>query len=373
MRHTLTRNAGFFEAKHIGSGGQWDVEARTNLQILAIQLRIKVEHQGHMEVWFSDSPSAKIQSPEGWVQIKTRMYSLDHQQVRNIEFSQPVRLLSGQQTSFYMWCGGDDCIFYDMVGENDIRTCKNQHMCINTGDWNNHKGGRWSAGNAKGALAGVVHYDLQFAKNHAEFVQDIGSLLGSEAWSDVDILVGADRARLPAHKVILASRSKVFSAMLQAPMKEATTGEIVLDDLELPLVQELLRFLYTGSLEFREEQSSMGALSLLKVAHRFEVESIVEHCIPIIVSDLAVETAADILIEADAVNCIPLREQCTTYILEHATEVQSTLGFKRLAQTRPQLMLDLFAALVASVRQQHSVDIPSISLEAVAGCISLDV
>jgi hypothetical protein len=47
---------------------------------------------------------------------------------------------------------------------------------------------------------------------------------------------------LPVHKLILSMRSPVFAAMFASKMSEAKNGEVVIDDLELSVAKEMIRF-----------------------------------------------------------------------------------------------------------------------------------
>lgn len=68
-------------------------------------------------------------------------------------------------------------------------------------------------------------------------------LLASGDAADVTINIGS--TQLAAHRCILSARSPVFNAMLRHDMSERMTGSITIDDVELPVMQECLNFMYT--------------------------------------------------------------------------------------------------------------------------------
>jgi speckle-type POZ protein len=57
--------------------------------------------------------------------------------------------------------------------------------------------------------------------------------------SDAKLVVG-DKI-IDVHKLVLSARSPVFAAMFASKMSEAKSGQVVIDDMELPVVKEMIR------------------------------------------------------------------------------------------------------------------------------------
>ena len=53
---------------------------------------------------------------------------------------------------------------------------------------------------------------------------------------------------MQAHKILLSTRSAVFRALLNAPMREGTEGVVTLEDVRAPVFRALLHFIYTDAL-----------------------------------------------------------------------------------------------------------------------------
>lgn len=187
------------------------------------------------------------------------------------------------------------------------------------------------------------------ARMHADLARDLGMLYCSENQSDVTLVIGD--TRLPAHSAILAARSKVFAAMLKSPMRESITKEVVLEDVDVDIMREMLRFLYTGGVEPQVLEEDSGTMALLQAAHHFEVPLLEECCAQVVGARLQVETAAEVLQAADSMNCLSLRDTCLAFVAAHVAEVQTTDGFRHLAESRPSLMLDLVAAIVPPLKK----------------------
>ena len=77
---------------------------------------------------------------------------------------------------------------------------------------------------------------------------DMGSLLFSGNFSDVTFIV--EGHRLPAHRQILAGRSKYFETLLLGNFKEGHDKEIHLHDTPLEAFKEVLNFIYTDKRSF---------------------------------------------------------------------------------------------------------------------------
>ena len=106
---------------------------------------------------------------------------------------------------------------------------------------------------------------------------DIVDAAWSDLWSrkqftDVDILVGQNK--LQAHRVVLSARSAVFNTLLG---KVSTTGKFALpigaDEVDFAVVEQFLKYLYTGTLSI-----SANNKQLLALAEMYQVETLKEIC-----------------------------------------------------------------------------------------------
>ena len=68
-----------------------------------------------------------------------------------------------------------------------------------------------------------------------------------------DVVFIVDGERVPTHKLILASQSEYFRAMLYGEMKEASQEDIPLPDIPLASFKTVLQYAYTGTLEIEEQ------------------------------------------------------------------------------------------------------------------------
>jgi len=89
--------------------------------------------------------------------------------------------------------------------------------------------------------------------------------------TDVEFLVGEET--FGAHRSLLSTRSPVFAAMFASGMKEVSTGQVRIEDVDPTTFQHFLKFLYIGMVE----PSSVDR-DLFVVADKYGVETLMELC-----------------------------------------------------------------------------------------------
>lgn len=182
----------------------------------------------------------------------------------------------------------------------------------------------------------------------------LGALLDSGRFSDVVVRVGQEEIK--AHSAILAARSPVFEAMWSSGMREQQQKEVVIKDLDPGSVRRMLRFMYTGALDVKLEKDS-DAISLLEVAHQYDVASLVEVCVATLSSWLTEDKAAEYLMIAEHAGLECFRKRCLEFITSSHTrvaEVQATEAFSRLAEKRPHLAVEILAKAIPPVKRQRT-------------------
>ena len=104
------------------------------------------------------------------------------------------------------------------------------------------------------------------------------SLIGQHLWTAAvnkqmtDVVFEVGDSTFPAHKFLLAARSRVFAAMFQANMIESLTGRVKIVDFDAETFEEFLRFVYTGQL-VKPTSAELGLL-----AEKYEVKTLFHLC-----------------------------------------------------------------------------------------------
>lgn len=180
----------------------------------------------------------------------------------------------------------------------------------------------------------------------------LSRLLDSGRFADVTLRVGGEEIR--AHRAVLAARSPVFDAMLSSGMKEQRLHEVHIKESEPGTVRRMLRFMYEGAMEEAELQQDDDVVSLLELAHKYDVASLVELCVSTLQLRLADDKAADFLMIAEHLALDGFRRDCIDFIAtsyERLAEVQASEGFARLAQKRPHLLIDILARAIPPAKR----------------------
>jgi len=91
-------------------------------------------------------------------------------------------------------------------------------------------------------------------KENESLNTDLNSLLENGLYADFTLLVGGKEFQL--HKAILASRSPYFKTMLESDFEESRKNRLEIDDVELELFEEFLRYVYTDTVDEMDENAS---------------------------------------------------------------------------------------------------------------------
>ena len=107
------------------------------------------------------------------------------------------------------------------------------------------------------------HYEMM----DATWATQLWSAAINRQLTDVEILVGSNK--LEAHRVVLSSRSAILEALLSGNTQTITIEA----DVDFPVVEQFLKFLYTGKLDFPAENEQ-----LLVLADIYEVITLKKLC-----------------------------------------------------------------------------------------------
>ncbi len=187
-------------------------------------------------------------------------------------------------------------------------------------------------------------------------------IVNTHVCSDISLVLNNYTLKLPAHKVILYSRSSVFRSIIDGQAVDGmrmvcvdNSAEICINDdnynssmesIEAMRINymEFLNFLYT------DHCSCPSALlahnrTLIKLGIRFDVVELIEQCETSIVGALKPTSACDALVFAESLNRPRLLEEMLKYIINNAKHVMQSEGFKALVVTHPNLLVQITSRL----------------------------
>jgi len=192
----------------------------------------------------------------------------------------------------------------------------------------------------------------------------LAQLDGADGSGDVAFFVGGER--LHAHSQIICARSQVFSHMLRAPMREASSRDVTIEECDSLTFRALLRFLYTDDLECMDEWikeraaeggspaagaevgGSSDALNriallqrLLSVGHRYQVERLRFWAEKKLAELVSIGTVCGCLCQAHLYEAKQLEAACLDFVSANHAKVSITPEFGALTVEWPAVMLKI--------------------------------
>jgi len=140
---------------------------------------------------------------------------------------------------------------------------------------------------------------------------DFNTLLFDSSKSDLKLICPGE-GEVSVHEIIISARSPVFSNMLKNDMTEKQSRTIVIDDFDISVVMEMVRFVYTGKLE----EAFENVKDLLVIGNKYQISSLVEACGKKVAATISKENAVEIGIFAETHNAKFLREKCAEFIYQ---------------------------------------------------------
>jgi hypothetical protein len=157
--------------------------------------------------------------------------------------------------------------------------------------------------------------------------QDLDRLCCQEKFADVHFSVGPRKTIIPAHRAILASRSKILEAMVYPTFgeQESEDLQITLPDVDPAAFRAMLRAIYTDDAKVNEDIVSQ----CLDLARRFDLDVLKWSCAKYLKDGLTIANATFIFENSEKLlgdSSFALR-----FIEENAEQILSTRGFRNLS------------------------------------------
>ena len=143
------------------------------------------------------------------------------------------------------------------------------------------------------------------------FLKNLNEYLDSGTYCDLTLIVGCER--FPCHRIILASSSPYFQALLTHTFKENNLNSIELRDIEPQIFSALLHYIYSGQIQLDEN----NVQELLIASDMFQLDEVAKFCCHYLSVSLNENNALDIWKIANELQCSTLKEEAEDYILTH--------------------------------------------------------
>lgn len=167
------------------------------------------------------------------------------------------------------------------------------------------------------------------------FFDDFGKLMADSAFSDV--IVEADGQSFKLHKCVLAAHSVVFHVMFTTEMKEKTQSVVRIEDVEIEVLREFFRFVYTGAVG-----NTKGIVcKLLMAADKYCVDKLRELCEDAMCRDLSRVNAVEYLESAVMINAERLKFRAMSYINSHIDDFVGDAKFREFGEQHVEVLFEM--------------------------------
>jgi len=140
----------------------------------------------------------------------------------------------------------------------------------------------------------------------SELKQSLLALVGNPRFADIRFIVANEI--IPAHYCILHSRHPTFTRLwFESGMVESATKEVIIENISIDAWLQLLRYMYSGSVELRSLEE---ALDLISVSDQYLLDSLKSHCENYVTTCLTSENVLQVLEVADSCRLTQLKDLC---------------------------------------------------------------
>ncbi|KAL3524033.1 hypothetical protein ACH5RR_016867 [Cinchona calisaya] len=196
--------------------------------------------------------------------------------------------------------------------------------------------------------------DLELLKDQLTFLTEFSVAFRNQVHTDI-LVKSADLHghAIPAHKAVLATRSKIFRNILDSDSCKAPPGDsITLPEMNHEELEAFLRFLYTGHLTTEEVEKHV--YSLMRVAHKYEISFLESFCKCQILKGLGLNNALDALEISDTCSKHNMKAAVTGFIVENLKDIVLSPNYDDFALKHPHLSLEIMKASVRNPSKQST-------------------
>ncbi|GAV08674.1 LOW QUALITY PROTEIN: hypothetical protein RvY_18333 [Ramazzottius varieornatus] len=155
------------------------------------------------------------------------------------------------------------------------------------------------------------------------------------------VLVAADGTERLVHRSVLKANSPVFQAMFEADMMESKEGRCEMPDITTQTLDLLINFMY-----FDNSQADLRGKCPRSSGGCRQLDELKEACQRILVNETTDETAAHLLILADRVGALTLKEAAIGHVVTNIGAMQESGQVKNICVEGGS---DLAQALIGAV------------------------
>ena len=171
---------------------------------------------------------------------------------------------------------------------------------------------------------------------------DLFKSFESQEFCDFDIV--CDDKIIKCHKVVLASRSPVFRAMLLHHMEESSNQKVEPKNFDFDTMYLVLKFLYRGEIE--QSLLTKHAETIFKAADYYEIEDLKKACELVLVTQLNIKNMLDMLVMADMYKANELKLAAKKLMVDNSKELMKQKDWKLRFGSSQSLLFEILESVI---------------------------
>merc|ERR1719483_476063 len=172
---------------------------------------------------------------------------------------------------------------------------------------------------------------------------DLFKAFERQEFCDFDIYCGDRNIR--CHKMVLASRSPVFRAMLLNDMEESSTQKVEPKNFDYNTMNLVLRFLYKGNIENGPLEKHTEAI--FKAADYYEINDLKKICEKLLIKKISISNMLELLVLADMYKAPDLKDAAKCLIISNSRELLKMNKWKEKLKQSSHLVYEVLEAVIA--------------------------
>ena len=125
-------------------------------------------------------------------------------------------------------------------------------------------------------------------------------------------------------------------------MSEARSGVLEIVDFKAETVETMMYFVYNDSVLDEKMINS----DLLRLAEKYNVESLVEYCVEHLEENLSLENALDVLVASHLTNQKSLFDATSNFVYANKENLVKTESWKEIMEANPKLANDVVMTML---------------------------
>lgn len=178
-----------------------------------------------------------------------------------------------------------------------------------------------------------------FSESYFNRLQDVSDNLKEmyQKGKKTDFTLKVNGEIIRAHRMILETRSPVFSAMLNHDTLENQTGEVTIEDMDKSAMDDILCYIYSGDID---KLTTENALPLYAAADKYDIKDVKKMCVQFILHNLSAEWVCDIIKFAGLYNEEEVARRAREYFEENSGEILHSDKWKSFVKENPDIVLN---------------------------------